>query len=212
MAAGGAFAYLTDHDASEENIFTVGNVGVELNNADFGKSVQTMVCNESRELKPSVRNTGNVPAVIYLKVSLPSGDYRPVAADGTAQTSPITDGELLTFRSGSSGTTAIDTTENTVDSDWLLLSHDGNSYLFGYAKPLESGASTDTLFDSITLKNFVQESSVYASEEKLKFHIECEAIQNAYVNNETFTGTEDNPAEILNGIHSVYLKQAATAT
>lgn len=213
MAAGGAFAYLTDHKESKENIFTVGKVEVSLNNADFGDGVQTMVCNESRDLQPSVKNTGNVPAIIYLKVSLPSGDYTPVLSDGTAQTSSrVSGGELVRFQSKSSGAAALSDTENTVDSDWLLLSHEGNSYLFGYAQPLAADAATDALFDSITLKNFVQESSIYESTEKLRFHIECEAIQNAYVNDLTFTGTESDKEKTLTDIHNIYLRQTGKTT
>lgn len=69
LAVGGTLAYLTDRD-SEVNIFTVGNVSIDLNEA-FDQGA-TLIPGVNIEKKPTVTNTGKNDAWVWLTFSIPS--------------------------------------------------------------------------------------------------------------------------------------------
>lgn len=69
MAISGTLAYLTDRD-SEANVFTVGNVEIDLTE-DFEQGA-TLIPGVGIEKKPYITNTGNNDAWVWLEVAIPS--------------------------------------------------------------------------------------------------------------------------------------------
>lgn len=69
MATTGTLAYLTDRD-SEANVFTFGNVSIDLNEA-FGQGA-TLVPGVNIEKKPVITNTGKNDAWVWMTFSIPS--------------------------------------------------------------------------------------------------------------------------------------------
>lgn len=69
VAVGATFAYLTDRD-SKVNVFTVGNVSIQLNEA-FEQDA-TLVPGVNIEKKPTITNTGKNDAWVWLEFAIPS--------------------------------------------------------------------------------------------------------------------------------------------
>lgn len=69
LAVGGTLAYLTDRD-SKVNVFTMGNVSIELQE-DF-EQASKLVPGVNIEKKPVIKNTGDNDAWVWLTFSIPS--------------------------------------------------------------------------------------------------------------------------------------------
>lgn len=68
-AIGGTLAYLTDRD-SEANVFTVGNVSIDLEE-DFDQGA-TLIPGVDIEKKPTITNTGSNDAWVWAEIAIPS--------------------------------------------------------------------------------------------------------------------------------------------
>jgi len=69
VAIGGTLAYLTDRD-SEANVFTVGNVSIDLKE-DFQHGAE-LIPGVNIEKKPTVTNTGVNDAWVWVEIAIPS--------------------------------------------------------------------------------------------------------------------------------------------
>ena len=156
-AVGGAIAYFTDTD-SKTNVFTIGNVDIELvepnwdttddNENDVPDAAENVSPGQSVAKDPKVNNksTSN-PAYVFMKVEVPCS---------TAE-SPATPIELFTY-TVKSGWTELDTAA-------VACTSGGNAthvYYYGADGSLTSlaaGASTGTLFDTVALSTAVTGST-----------------------------------------------------
>ena len=68
-AIGGTMAYLTDRD-SEANVFTVGNVEIDLKE-DFDHGA-TLIPGVNIEKKPTITNTGANDAWVWAEIAIPA--------------------------------------------------------------------------------------------------------------------------------------------
>lgn len=78
MGLGGTLAFFTDRD-SETNIFTVGNVDIDLTE-DFEQGAE-LVPGKDIEKKPVITNVGNNDAYVWMTVAVPAGLERSEASD-----------------------------------------------------------------------------------------------------------------------------------
>lgn len=157
MAVGGAMAYFTDIDSAKNQI-EIGNVHIDLtepkwdetpdeNNNGIPDTAEKIVPGKTIEKDPMVTNTGKNDSYIYLTVSVPKADIITAAPDGTLNNN----GEALTTQLFS----------YTANENWELLetdssANDKNVYVYGYKTAVAPGASTDTLFDSVTFVNAIE--------------------------------------------------------
>ncbi len=81
MVAGGSLAYLTDRD-SEANVFTVGDVRIELSE-DFEQGAK-LTPGVDIEKAPLIKNTGINDAWVWMEFAIPAA-LDTVSPDGTAQ-------------------------------------------------------------------------------------------------------------------------------
>lgn len=70
MATGGTLAYLTDRD-SEANVFTMGNVEIDLNE-EFDPENADLIPGVDIEKMPTITNTGNTDAWVWMIWSIPA--------------------------------------------------------------------------------------------------------------------------------------------
>lgn len=194
MLVTGAFAFLTASD-SKENVFTMGKVAIQLNEethdaaypngqarsdwSEDGISYKDVLPGESRSKVPTIENTGNNPAFVYMMVGVPTDTVIPTDDQGNL----LNNGELtLTemFKMISNENT-FDTSAYTEDaaadgatSHWKYLSKASsntesdkhNYYIFYYDQVLPSGESTDPIFDHVklissTVPDFVEEERTW---------------------------------------------------
>ena len=77
MATSGTLAYLTDRD-SETNVFTFGNVDIELNE-EFEQGAQLIPGKDINKL-PTIENTGKTSAWVWMTLSIPAELDVPTSA------------------------------------------------------------------------------------------------------------------------------------
>ena len=171
---GGILAYLTDTDRKVNN-FIIGNVDIVLHEENWRPTEDTdndnapdaviMGFGDNIPKDPSVENIGKNPAYIYLKVFVPVGEYE----DGLTTT---TNTSIFEYE--------ID------DENWTELvdarAFDGtnNIYVYYYntALPAPTGDTesiTETLFDTINLKDGIKQESIPAGVQSVV--VEAYAIQ-----------------------------------
>ena len=132
VGVGSLLAYLTSKD-HKTNIFTLGRVKIELNEANWDASLATnLKPNDSIEKDPTIKNIGRNQAYVYLKVLTP-----------IVELMNNTEGPLFTY---------------TPNEGWTELSsiNDCNYQIktYYYNTALSPNDSTTSLFDTVTLANF----------------------------------------------------------
>ncbi len=150
IATGGMFAYLTDVE-NANNVFTVGNIDIELTepnwNPDEGKNV---VPNEEIEKDPTIKNVGSNSAYVFAEVTIPKANVLIAAQDGTKNPAGESVVDLFTLEG--------------LNSDWTLLKTESNpnstKYVYVYGgetTPTEvAPEATVGLFTSVKVVNFVE--------------------------------------------------------
>lgn len=118
---GATLAYFTDTKEAT-NIFTVGNVQIELTEPKWEGKVEKVYPGQVLDKDPTVKNTGANPCYVRVKV------------------------EGLDCLGGGLKI-ALKTGDEVISSDWTLHT-DGYYY---YEKVLEAGKTTDALFDQIVI-------------------------------------------------------------
>ena len=127
---GASLAYLTDEEEAE-NVFTVGNVDIDLTepnwNATGKEEAQDVYPGEPLAKDPTVENIGANPCFVRISVS------------NLDQFAEKYEGAMITYR-----TNYVD---GALGDDWALHT-DGYFY---YTKVLAVGEKTDALFDQIVI-------------------------------------------------------------
>ncbi len=135
IAVGGVFAYLQDTD-HKTNIFTLGRVKIELTESNFVEAnAQDVRPGDEIAKDPKITNIGRNSAYVYMKV------INPIVNLSSGE------GPLFSY---------------TVNSGWTQLSQveDCNYRIttYYYNTALNPNTSTTTLFDTVTLNNYSNDS------------------------------------------------------
>ena len=130
VAIGGTLAYLTDRD-SAANVFTVGDVNIDLNE-DFSQG-STLVPGVSIEKKPTITNVGLNKAWVWSTVAVPKNLAFVVEFTGTG-----TGWEVMNS-----------STSTTINSEEYVL------FTFLHTEALEVDEETDVLFSNVALNTTV---------------------------------------------------------
>lgn len=155
LLVGGVFAYLTDTD-TQTNTFTMGNVEIDLteptwdeypdeDNNGVPDPAEDIWAGKVIAKDPTITNTGDNDAYVYLMVSVPKQNIVTAQADGTPNEAAVI--QLFNY---------------TVNAGWTLLKSntsgaDENVYLYAYDTALVPGATTATaLFDEIEFVNVIE--------------------------------------------------------
>lgn len=151
-AAGASLAYLTDQDA-ETNVFTVGNVDIDLYERKWeetgSKEAEDVYPGEALAKDPTVKNVGTNPC--FVRISVKNMDQF-VAKYG--------EDAMITYRT--------DYVDGKLGENWVLHT-DGYFY---YTKVLAAKEETDALFDQIVIP-FALENS----EEAKSIDVTAYAVQ-----------------------------------
>lgn len=164
IVVGGTFAYLTDTETTT-NVFSVGNVIVDLVEVNKPADDAVFVPNEKVQKNPYITNSGSVDAIVFMEVSVPSvgrdsNVYQIANVDGTAGDSAY--GTPLFTALYNGGT--VESSFGKLNQDhWILIeeSNDVNGYtkyVYGYASILGEKAETSPLFEYVKVANIVRNS------------------------------------------------------
>lgn len=214
MAIGSTFAYLTDRQ-SATNTFTVGSVKIKLEEPAFKEeSAKKIVPNQVIAKNPTVTNTGDNPALVFAKVSIPKETVitEEQAAAGGASAAAATQ-ELFTFLDGNNGQIWKDSDNSNpvTHNNWILLKKDTSApdqdtYLFGYSTAVAPKKTTETLFDSVRYLNVV-EGQV---SKDLEIPVQAYAIQADNVEGVTIDEGKTLSPDTLKSVYSSYLGSRGT--
>ncbi|MBR6968380.1 MAG: SipW-dependent-type signal peptide-containing protein [Ruminococcus sp.] len=194
LACGLSVAYFTDYD-SRDNVFTVGKVGLELNEEHYTDR-QTARPAEKLPKDPTVKNTGINDEYVFLEVSVPKRELTLLGDNGTpvgakalteafdffAEESPQTvSGSSFIYNGAAAGA-----------EGWVFLERNDSAgevtYVFGYSRKLSAGEETVSLFDKFALKRFIEEELTGGS--RLSVPVRAYGIQA-----DSLDGAEGVPAD-----------------
>lgn len=146
---GATLAYFTDID-QKDNVFTVGNVDIELTEpnwvAEGSKDAPEAYPGEALAKDPTVTNGGKNPCFVRIKVE----GWDALGANNK-----------ITYRT--------DYTDNKLGDNWV----EGEDGYFYYDKVLEVGDTTDALFDQIVVPTTVTNGY----DENYDLVVKAEAVQ-----------------------------------
>lgn len=156
-------AYMSDKDQTT-NVITVGDVTVDLTETNWKPETGVNILPRTEVAKnPEVTNTGSVDAWIFLKVRSPKKNIITVD-NKTKRKKPAADVELFSFTS---------------NSKWELVSKTDKGseveYVYGYKDIVKTKEKTQSLFDSVTMVNYLEGS--IDKKEKLTLPVEAMAVQ-----------------------------------
>lgn len=156
-------AYMSDKDQTT-NVITVGDVTVDLTETNWKPETGVNILPRTEVAKnPEVTNTGSVDAWIFLKVRSPKKNIITVD-NKTKRKKPAADVELFSF---------------TPNSKWALVSKTDKGseveYVYGYKDIVKTKEKTQSLFDSVTMVNYLEGS--IDKKEKLTLPVEAMAVQ-----------------------------------
>lgn len=156
-------AYMSDKDQTA-NVITVGDVTVDLTETNWKPETGVNILPRTEVAKnPEVTNTGSVDAWIFLKVRSPKKNIITVD-NKTKRKKPAADVELFSF---------------TPNSKWALVSKTDKGseveYVYGYKDIVKTKEKTQSLFDSVTMVNYLEGS--IDKKEKLTLPVEAMAVQ-----------------------------------
>lgn len=156
-------AYMSDKDQTT-NVITVGDVTVDLTETNWKPETGVNILPRTEVAKnPEVTNTGSVDAWIFLKVRSPKKNIITVD-NKTKRKKPAADVELFSF---------------TPNSKWELVSKTDKGsemeYVYGYKDIVKTKEKTQSLFNSVTMVNYLEGS--IDKKEKLTLPVEAMAVQ-----------------------------------
>lgn len=162
-AFGLTMAYMNDSEQNT-NVITVGDVTIDLTETNWEpENGQNILPRTTVEKNPEVTNTGSVSAWIFLKVKNPKKNI--ITVDNTTKKkNAATDVELFSFETNDSWE-LLYTTETDTEVERI----------YGYRSIVDPGDATDSLFDTVTMTNYLEGSIDPA--EKLDIPIEAMAVQ-----------------------------------
>lgn len=179
-------AYMNDSEQNT-NVITVGDVAVDLIETkwkpDNGKN---LLPRATVDKNPQATNTGSLDAWIFLKVKSPKKNI--VTVDHTTkEKNSAANVELFSFEP---------------NDTWKLVSKTETDteveYVYGYKELVKPNATTSSLFDTVTMVNYLEGS--INPDEKLDIPIEAMAVQ----------WNVDKADAGLKKIYDYYLKQKTT--
>jgi predicted ribosomally synthesized peptide with SipW-like signal peptide len=157
LSIGGVLAYFSDSE-TKTNTFTVGKVRIELNETAWDTTghtaAESVLPNQMIDKDPTIHNTGDNAAYVFIKVSIPKANVTIEAQDGSNGTTSSQQLFTLINSSNAAG----------INSGWELVSSDTtganvNEYIYSYSSggtmtPLLKGATTtNPLFSKIQFVN-----------------------------------------------------------
>ncbi len=167
VGMGSLIAFLTDTD-TETNVFTMGKVDIELLEPNWNESNgEDILPGQPISKDPKIKNIGNNPAYVYMKV------VNPVVDLATGST-----GVLFNY---------------TINSGWTMLDEveecDFKATTYYYNTSLNPNASTTTLFDSITVNEFNENIGETQSLDVYAYGIQSTYLQSGSTIQSLFTST-----------------------
>lgn len=142
---GVSLAYFTD-SAEKENVFTMGNVDINLEEADW-TAPEDAIPGVAYDKDPHIDNVGDNAAWVRMQVTISDYTVLKAAADKYGVTL------LSMFNDLTGDQWAISTEEPVIDD-----ANDSITYTFYYEDLLDVGESTSDLFTSVTISpQFTQE-------------------------------------------------------
>ncbi len=199
----GVFSFFTYKD-EVTNKLPLGEINIELHEDSYPGndtvSTTNITPNSIIPKNPNVENNGPEEVYVFLRVSVPVESVTEVSADGTKKTNNKQAQELFYLKTNKDPVKL----ENSFNNNWIRLESEENPalisgiphiYIFGYNKKLETGQTTDNLFDYIQLKNIIENEILPGSD--LNIDIEALAIQSENVgNNFSDSLTKENLEQI----------------
>lgn len=216
---GSTFAYFTDEEANV-NTFTVGKVQIDLTEPKWEEAERKpMVPNDVLLKDPTVTNTGDSNAYVFLEVSIPKIAVRLANVDGTRgdeETIELFDWGKFDDTTDTF-TKATKTVGNTIglNEGWVLIHSPlrggriaitdnlSNVYIFAYKNPIEPSESTLPLFDAVKFVNVIEGQ---LDGETLEIPIKAYAIQSDFIDESNFNDSQSE-LERLQAIYNVYTNQ-----
>lgn len=176
------------------NRFNAESLDIELLEEQYDRLTaeqrSSVIPNRELPKDPKIRNTDKTDAFVFLRITVPVGRVTDVEPDGTkterqrqelfcikSLLSPETDENGNSFNTNSSDNEYwIELTDHEQGTD---LSGDERTYVFGYSVYLKSGELTETLFDSVRLKNIIQYEA--DPDKLLDIYVQAYGIQADYM-------------------------------
>lgn len=179
-------AYLTAYSQQAVNVVTSGDVKIKLTEPAWNEeAARGLVPKGSVPKNPTVANTGDHGAWIFLKVSVPLRTIRVVDSQSRRKTAPAQTA-LFSFAANQS---------------WELIERrqEENSvcYVYGFCEAVAPGQSTTPLFEQVELVNYLEGD--LTKEELLTMPAEAAAIQDKIC----------PPQTPLADIYKIYLNEEA---
>lgn len=212
MAVGGTLAYLTDSETTT-NTFTVGKVQIDLTEPNKPDEDTPRVPNEEIAKDPTVKNTGDNKAIMFVAFDIPMDNL--VVADSTGAKQTAADVELFDFRADTK-------TYDSVNDGWVQVSateatdKSKMTYVYGYETTVDKDTAVPSVFDYVRMANIVEGQ---IDQTKLKMPIRAYAIQAEWLQNAAnttenhnidTTGTMDKTT--LTTIYNIFATQNPEAT
>ena len=191
LAVGGTLAYFTDTDAAQ-NVFTVGNIDIDLVEDFDEEEAQDILPGEVISKVVDVANTGSNPAYVRVHVAVPavldSGDedQPQYAAYNNTLHWNFTSASLANWN----WNVSVDGPNYPGNGgDWNCYSADidgvtYNVYVATYMSELAAGATTENpaitqvyLDSALTQEQWNEIKSIFGSEEEIKVLVAAEAVQ-----------------------------------
>lgn len=200
FAIGAISAYFTDADAAT-NTFTVGKVEIDLQEPHW--IPPTAITPEQEfEKDPKVKNTGINDAYVFVEVIVPYANVFTANKDGTRNEKADT--ELFTYEVKNGW---VELGERTKDTNNGTVTH---LYAYGTADAMtavESGVTTDSVFDYIKFVNLVEDENLDGK--TLDVVVHAYAIQTANINDgkEHLDGDNDDGKAVPIEVWSVIASQ-----
>ncbi len=146
IAIGISLAYFTNRTEEKLNVFTVGNVNINVREDNFDKeSAKTVTPNEEIDKDPYVVNVGSNSAYVFMMIEVPRKNVI------------IVDTDNVTLKKRS----YVDLFTYNVNSSWQLISSDvsdeSSIYVYAYMKGvLQPDDRTDAIFDKVKFANVLE--------------------------------------------------------
>lgn len=179
-------AYLTSRPRAVYNVVTTGNVEIDLSEPAWREEdADGLTPGSAVPKNPTVTNTGENAAWIFLRVLVPQRTISVVDAQTKRKTAPVKT-ELFTFEA---------------KDGWELIGRaekgSGIQYVYGCRTLIAPGEKTAPLFERVTLVNYLE--GELTDEDVLQMPVEAVAIQDKVC-----------PAgAALRDIYEIYLKEEA---
>ena len=169
-------AYLYHHTKSINNNLTVGDVKIDLIEPKWDKlSPEDKIVYPGKSVikDPQIKNIGNTPIYVYIKVLIPRAEIRTVTKEEKINDSSMSD--LFSFTTSGMWTLVDEKTSS--DSEF-------SEKVYGYIPPLQPSETTvPSLFSSVRFADIVEGTLPMNTELEIK--LTAMAIQTEYLETQT---------------------------